>query len=184
MLNKCPTKRLKHQVPEAVWTVRKPTVKHLRVFGSLCFKHVPDQKRKKLQDKCAPMILVGYHPTGAYRLSDPVNQKVEISRDVVVDEPEFWDWKSNTSSLKQLSFPILEEEMNQESVDVNTGADQCQSLRSQSLRSQRERHPPTRFTDYELFTDNAITHDGDLVDIALLVDAEPLNYDEAVRKKA
>lgn len=29
----------------------KPTVKHLKVFGSLCYIHVPDHKRGKLDNK-------------------------------------------------------------------------------------------------------------------------------------
>ncbi|KHN21844.1 Retrovirus-related Pol polyprotein from transposon TNT 1-94, partial [Glycine soja] len=68
LLNRCPTKRLKEKVPEEVWYRRKPLVSHLRIFGSLCYKHVPDAKRRKLEDKSEPMILIGYHVTGAYRL--------------------------------------------------------------------------------------------------------------------
>ena len=33
ILNKSPTKKLKDKVSEEVWTQRKPTVKHVRVFG-------------------------------------------------------------------------------------------------------------------------------------------------------
>jgi len=93
ILNKCPTKKLKYRVLEEVWTQRKPPVKHLRVFGSLCFKNVPDERRKKLQDKSVPMIQVEYHPTGAYRLYDSLTHKIFISRDVVIDEDGSWDWK-------------------------------------------------------------------------------------------
>ena len=66
-------------------------MKHLRVFRSLCFKHVPDERRKKLQDKSVPMILVGYHPIGAYRLYDPLTHKIFINKDVVIDEDGSWD---------------------------------------------------------------------------------------------
>ena len=93
ILNMCPTKKLKDRVHEEVWTQRKPIVKHLRVFGSLCFKHVLSEKRKKLQDKSVPMIQVEYHPTGAYRLYDSLTHKIFISRDVVIDEDGSWDWK-------------------------------------------------------------------------------------------
>ncbi|WJX17846.1 hypothetical protein P8452_07710 [Trifolium repens] len=68
ILNRSPTKKLKDKVPEEVWSKSKPSVSHLKVFGSLCYKHVPDAKRKKLEDKSVPMIFVGYHRTGAYRL--------------------------------------------------------------------------------------------------------------------
>jgi hypothetical protein len=47
VLNRCPTKQL-DKVPEEVWKGRKQSVKHLRVFGSLCYKHVPEVRRKKL----------------------------------------------------------------------------------------------------------------------------------------
>ena len=40
------------------------------LFGSLAYSKLPDGKRKKLEDKSRPLILVGYHPTGAYRLLD------------------------------------------------------------------------------------------------------------------
>ena len=32
------------------------------------------------------MILVGYHKTGAYRLFNLVNEKIVLSRDIVIDE--------------------------------------------------------------------------------------------------
>ncbi|GAU42828.1 hypothetical protein TSUD_185870 [Trifolium subterraneum] len=58
ILNKCPTKKLKI-VTEEAWCGRKPIVKHLKVFGSLCYKHVPDARRTKLEDKSEIMILIG-----------------------------------------------------------------------------------------------------------------------------
>jgi transposase InsO family protein len=44
------------------WSGKKPMASHLRVFGTLCYSHIPDQWRTKLQDKSKQMILVGYHP--------------------------------------------------------------------------------------------------------------------------
>ena len=59
---------------------------YLKVFGSVCYKHVLDTKRKKLDDKSRVMLLVGYHSTGAYKLYSLVNNKVEFNRDVIVKE--------------------------------------------------------------------------------------------------
>lgn len=56
ILNRCPTKKLKNQVPEEVWSGRKPSIIHLKVFGSICYKHVPDTRRKKLEEKSEAMI--------------------------------------------------------------------------------------------------------------------------------
>ncbi|GAU38979.1 hypothetical protein TSUD_378550 [Trifolium subterraneum] len=68
ILNISPTKKLKDKVPEEVWSKCKSSVTHFKVFGSLSYKHVPDARRKKLDDKSEPMIFVGYYVTGAYRL--------------------------------------------------------------------------------------------------------------------
>jgi len=43
---------------------------------------------KKLGDKSEPMILVGYHETGVYRLYHPLTQSIVISRDVKIFENE------------------------------------------------------------------------------------------------
>ena len=136
ILNKSPTKKLKDKVPEEVWTQRKPTVKHVRVFGSLCFKHVLDEKRKKLQDKSVPMILVGYHPTGAYRLLEPLSKKIFISRDVVIDEDGSWDWK------KKSTISTLVEEENTEAEIIEETGIEVENDRSaiMHLRPQIDRH--------------------------------------------
>jgi len=96
ILNKCPTKKLKNKVPEEAWSGRKLSVKHLKVFGSICYKHIPDTKRSKLDDKSEKIILLGYHSTGAYKLYDPISKKVQVSRDVIVYENEAWKWETNT----------------------------------------------------------------------------------------
>ena len=43
------------------------------MFGSICYNHVSDVRRRKLDDKSDLMILVGYHKTELYRLFNPIN---------------------------------------------------------------------------------------------------------------
>lgn len=93
-LNKCPTKRLGNKVPEEVWNGHKPSVKHLRVFGCLCWKHAPEAKRKKLDDRSQPMIFVGSYKAASYRLYDPVSRKIETNMDVYLDEKGCWNWEN------------------------------------------------------------------------------------------
>ena len=93
ILNRCPTKSLKLKVPMEVWSGKKPSVSHLRVFGSLCYNHIPDVKRTKLQDKSEVMVLIGYHSTGGYKLYNPKLKKTCISRDLLIKEDESWDWE-------------------------------------------------------------------------------------------
>ena len=94
ILNKCSTKKLNNKVLEEAWSGRKPSVKHLNVFGSIGYKLIPNARRIKLDDKSEKLILLGYHSIGAYNLYDPITNKVHISRDVIVDENETWNWET------------------------------------------------------------------------------------------
>src|ERR1043165_8690002 len=112
ILNRCPTKILKNKVPKEVWSDKRPSVNHLKVFGSMCYNNIPDARRRKLDNKSEPMILVGYHKTGAYRIFNPVNEKIVLSRDIVIDENSSWDWNSSNSINKPLMSPDFDEEIN------------------------------------------------------------------------
>lgn len=63
----------------------KPNVSHLRGFGLLCYSHVPDEKRRKLDPKGEKCILLGYETTG-YRVLVLTTLRVKITRDVIFDE--------------------------------------------------------------------------------------------------
>ena len=99
ILKRSPTKKMEAIVQEIVWSGLKPTVNYLKIFGSLCYRHIPDKKRKKLEDKSEALILIGYHPTGACRLFNPVIQQILISRDVVVDENASWNWSKSVKHI-------------------------------------------------------------------------------------
>jgi hypothetical protein len=183
ILNKCPTKKLNLKVPEEAWCGRKPSVKHFKVFGSLCYKHVPDARRSKLEDKSEIMILIGYHPTGAYKLYNPVNQKVHFSRDVIVNEAEKWKWENepeyNSEIQQSYIYPDSSDESEGEDDHEVTADDQEEIIAP--ARSQRNRNPPARLTDCEVTSDNAVNDEGDFIHFALLADAEPVNYKEALK---
>lgn len=66
---------------------------HFRIFGCISHVHVPDSKRIKLDDKSLKCIFFGVsEESKAYRLFDPVSQKVIVSRDVVFNENQSWNW--------------------------------------------------------------------------------------------
>lgn len=61
----------------------KPDLSHLGIFGSEAYVIVPKQHLKKLDARAKKMILVGYESNSTnYRVFDPVNKKVKVSRDV------------------------------------------------------------------------------------------------------
>ena len=85
--NRSPTISVIGMTPYEAWTGKKPSVDHLRIFGSACFAHVPKDERKKLDPKAREAILLGYGTeTKGYRLYDVKTSKVFFSRDVVFNE--------------------------------------------------------------------------------------------------
>jgi hypothetical protein len=58
--HRTPTGSVVGKTPYEAWHGRKPSLKHLRVFGCLAFVHVPKEKRKKLDYRATPAIFVVY----------------------------------------------------------------------------------------------------------------------------
>ncbi|KAK4258396.1 hypothetical protein QN277_007851 [Acacia crassicarpa] len=105
LLNRCPTKSVKYKTPDEAWSGRKPDVSHLRIFGCIAYAHIPDQKRKKLDDKGEKCIFIGYEQRSkAYRLYNPLTKKVVISRDVEFDEANYWKWSDEERRVEGLFF--------------------------------------------------------------------------------
>jgi hypothetical protein len=98
LLNRLPTKFVQDRTPLEAWSGVKPTVKHLKVFGSLCYFHVPSVRRGKLDERAEKGIFVGYATESkGYRIYNLSAAKVQISRDVHFDENSYWKW-----SLKEV----------------------------------------------------------------------------------
>ena len=59
---------------------RKANLRHLRLFGSIAYVHVPDEKRRKLDPKSNKCILVGYsYEQKGYKLYNPRTKQVLVS---------------------------------------------------------------------------------------------------------
>jgi hypothetical protein len=85
--NMCPHKSLEEKTPEEVFTGKKPSVDHLRIFGSPVYIHIPKEKRTKLEPSGKKETFVGYSETSkAYRIYLPGKKYIEVSRDVTFHE--------------------------------------------------------------------------------------------------
>jgi hypothetical protein len=114
--NRCPSSGLDWKTPEEIWNGVKPTVNHLRKFGSIAYAHIPKEKRTKFDFKANRLIFVGYDSNSkAYRLLDPKTKRITISRHVVFDESK--PFYSNPSKDKD------EELIEMTSVKLFTGED-------------------------------------------------------------
>ena len=95
--NRFPHAKLGEKTPQEIWSGKKPSVSHLKVFGSVAYGQVPSQHRTKLEDRSRKYIFIGYdEKSKAYKLFDPVNNKVVVNRDVHVEETKAWSWSNLT----------------------------------------------------------------------------------------
>jgi hypothetical protein len=85
--NHTPTCSVVGKTPYEVWHGRKPSFKHVRVFGCLAFAHVPKEKRKKLDYSATHGKFVGYSiSTKQYFAYNPLAKTLHHSRYVVFRE--------------------------------------------------------------------------------------------------
>lgn len=69
---------------------------HFKLFGCISHVRVPDTKRAKRKYKsCKCIFLRVSDESNAYRLYDPVENKIVVSKDVIFEEGEQWDWDKN-----------------------------------------------------------------------------------------
>lgn len=101
-LNRLPTRVLNNKTPHEAWFGYKPNLQNLKIFGCLCFSYVPQVKRDKLDKKVEPAIFIGYSNTFmAYRIFQPQNGKLLISKDVKFMEDKQWNWEETTEKKKK-----------------------------------------------------------------------------------
>uniref|UniRef100_A0A5S6Q1M4 Integrase catalytic domain-containing protein n=1 Tax=Trichuris muris TaxID=70415 RepID=A0A5S6Q1M4_TRIMR len=81
--------RSAEKTPFELWTGKRPDLSHIRTFGSKAYSFVPQQKRRKWDDRAMQGILVGYdNATKGYRLLYPVTNRIWISRSVRIIEKD------------------------------------------------------------------------------------------------
>lgn len=205
VLNRSPTNTLQDQTPEEVWSGIKPNVKHFRVFGCIGHVHVPEAKRTKLDNKSCKCVFLGVsEKSKAYRMFNPISKKITVSRDVIFEEEENWDWGRNESEEVQNQSNVLtwendgdnmegeEEYLEEEEIgdpEVEHEADAVAatngevavsgsgSSRVTQERPVRARAPPTYLRDYECGEAATLTDE----EIAAYVDNDYLLDDHVLQ---
>ena len=130
LLNRLPTKAVEGKTPYEAWFNLKPSASHLKVFGSICFIHVPDAKRDKLSEKSEKCVLVGYSAESkGYRVFNPKSNKVMVSRDVTFDELASLKWDNEDEESSEL----LMEEQAVQSEPLSDEEDEPENPRFRSI---------------------------------------------------
>ncbi|CAL2255656.1 unnamed protein product [Prunus armeniaca] len=210
VLNRSPTFAVKNKTPEEAWSGYKPSVDHFRIFGCISHVHVPDSRRIKLDDKSLKCIFFGVsEESKAYRLFDPVSQKVIVSRDVVFKENQSWNWDESheeailadfewkpeeeegtekRNSEDESTVSVVEETLGDEGVIEGDVADSVPSTMLASgspPREARMKRPPGWMRDY--VSGEGLSEEDDmdvnLAHLALFIDVDPISYEEAAKSK-
>ncbi|KAL3515836.1 hypothetical protein ACH5RR_022738 [Cinchona calisaya] len=93
ILNTSPTFSIQNVTPEKAWSRRRPTIDHFEIFGCIAYTQVLDEKRRKLDNKGEKYVFLSVSEASkAYKLFNPLTEKLVTSRDFVFDEESTWDW--------------------------------------------------------------------------------------------
>jgi hypothetical protein len=119
-------------------------VSYLKVFGSVAYVHILDQRRVKLDDKSLKLIFIGYDEMSkAYKLFDPSNKKIHISRHIQVNEEVIWDWSAMKETFHEnapeMHSPVNISPNNHEEVpptthNASSSDDEARPLKIRSIR--------------------------------------------------
>jgi transposase InsO family protein len=202
ILNRCPTFAVKDMTPEEAWSGRKPSVSHFRVFGCIAYAHIPDNLRKKLDDKSTVCVHLGIsEESKAYKLYDPIKRKIIVSKDVKFDESKQWNWKNNTIEDNSSSKRIIDcvdsdtcstskdsNENNEEEIDNHeiTNDTPVEEV-FDSEESNDEEELGKRVTRRPAYLDDFVTNENykisqELQNLAVFSPSEdPTTYDEAAK---
>lgn len=130
ILNRLPTRALTGRTPYEAWIKRKPEIGHVRVFGCLAYMKTPSVHNTKLDDRSKKVINLGREPgTKGYRLYDPKENRIHISRDVIFEETKQWPWDMTTErETMQENFVVpnmfkIDEESPEDLETVESGDD-------------------------------------------------------------
>lgn len=112
-------KAVRGMTPFEAWTKMKPSVGHLRVFGSDAYAHVPKEERRKLDSKAKKCIFVGYgNETKGYRLYDPTRARIIFSRDVLFKE------MCGTESTESEGEQYVQFDLSSDEASLESGSEQ------------------------------------------------------------
>ncbi|CAJ2653663.1 unnamed protein product [Trifolium pratense] len=198
VINRSPTLSVKNRTPEEAWSEMKPSVAHFKVFGCIAYAHMPDVHRKKLDPKSVKCVHLGVsEELKAYKLYDPVQKKIIISRDVVFDEKQGWKW-NETSDKKEIELidndaensvqaepaevdPVTTEPAVQSDSDMDTTSEENYD-NSEDGVGKRARRPPGWMRDY--VTGSELQEEEQLQNLAVFSNNEDPTFFEEVVKLA
>ena len=137
------------ETPYQRWYGKKPNLQHIRVFGCMVYSHIPEGKRKKLDNRAQKLRFIGYTDTARnYKVWDEETRRSYIRHDVIFNESDFgkpkqsFSTKPDEEKQAELELEVTTPEQSKEPpVQEESDEEEEQGVR----RSQRVKKPVTRF---------------------------------------
>lgn len=93
LLNRFPTRSMNERTPYEAWKGDKPSIVLVQVFGCLAHMKTTGTHMMKLDNRSKVVVHIGNEPgMKPYRLYDPENNNILVSRDVIFEEGKMWEW--------------------------------------------------------------------------------------------
>lgn len=184
--NRMPTSALQDKAtPYEKWYGRKPNLSYLKVFGCTAYAHIPDEERRKLDQKAEKLRFVGYAmQSKGYRLYSEKSGQVKIRRNVVFNETDF-GWTSGNPPKEEILE--IENEEDQEIMREPEDIPEVQDapVVQQPRRSERQRKAPLRY-GLDEFADPAgvsMEHQANHMAYRAVFTEEPKTLEEALKNE-
>ena len=144
--NRSPANSLKDKTHYEALFDLKPSVKHFKTFGCICFLHIPKDERQKLNSKSSRGVFIGYaSESKAYRVYDPVKKRTVMARDVEFNESDLFnfDWDHESILVGGETYVTL---------PLSSCLEEAEDVEEQIVRKfDREKKQPDRLADWAYF---------------------------------
>jgi hypothetical protein len=135
LVNRSPSSALDDKTPHEVWSGKKPSLQHLRVFGCDAYVHVPKENRSKLDNKDEKCIFIGYKDgVKGYKLWNPETKKTVYSRDVVFRE---------VKDVSKQEFPPMQDELEKIELELDDAKSESSEEEEAEEAEEEEEEPHT-----------------------------------------
>lgn len=193
LLNRYPTRSVQGKTPYEAWCGKTPNIQHLRVFGCLAHVKQLSSHLTKLEDRSTKGVFLGYEEgTKAYRVYNPIKEKMMVSRDVIFEEGKSWPWHSENKEKIQKNGNTFTIHLREEGGDTarieEENVTPLSSLQTSpantviSDSSSSSSTPPKKFRSLQEIYDETRVLDAE-VSLCFLSIEEPTRYEEAIKNE-
>lgn len=148
VLNRTGKSSVQGSSPYELWMNKKPRINHMRIIGSVCYAHIPVQKRKKMDKKATKGYLVGYDGNERYRIYIKETGTVICSRDVIFEEKPSTTKEFMTLPMQQVPEEDLPQNGDAEIETTQPIEKEIEDTQPKATRSGRQIVAPKWTKDY------------------------------------